>query len=120
MWGRRPGRPGGGCSTDVCDPSPRRAARPQGRVGLAWSRHDQTGKARPGGGPVEIIVKGRHTDVDDRFRSQADAKISKVERLDSKLIRIDVEVSQERNPRQSSRRERVELTLRSRGPVIRA
>jgi ribosomal subunit interface protein len=69
---------------------------------------------------VEIIVKGRHTDVDDRFRRQADAKISKVEKLDARLIRVDVEVSKERNPRQSSRRERVELTLRSRGPVIRA
>jgi hypothetical protein len=31
-----------------------------------------------------------------------------------------VEVSTERNPRQSDRRERVELTIRSRGPVIRA
>jgi sigma 54 modulation/S30EA-like ribosomal protein len=31
-----------------------------------------------------------------------------------------VEVTAERNPRQSDRRERVELTIRSRGPVIRA
>jgi hypothetical protein len=31
-----------------------------------------------------------------------------------------VEVSTERNPRQADRRERVELTIRSRGPVIRA
>lgn len=69
---------------------------------------------------MEIIVKGRHTDVDDRFRRHVDLKISKVEKLDPKLIRIDVEVSQERNPRQSARRERVELTIRSRGPVIRA
>jgi ribosome-associated translation inhibitor RaiA len=35
-------------------------------------------------------------------------------------VRIDVEVSEERNPRQSDRRERVELTIRSRGPAIRA
>ena len=41
-------------------------------------------------------------------------------RLDSKAIRVDVEVSAERNPRQADRRERVELTIRSRGPVIRA
>lgn len=69
---------------------------------------------------MEIIVKGRHTDVDDRFRRQVGVKVSKMEKLDPKLIRIDVEVSQERNPRQSARRERVELTIRSRGPVIRA
>lgn len=69
---------------------------------------------------MEIIVKGRHTDVGDRFRRHVDTKIAKVEKLDPKVMRIDVEVSQERNPRQSDRRERVELTIRSRGPVIRA
>ncbi|MCO6004876.1 ribosome-associated translation inhibitor RaiA [Actinoallomurus purpureus] len=69
---------------------------------------------------MEIIVKGRHTDVSDRFRRHVDTKISKVEKLDPKVMRIDVEVSQERNPRQSDRRERVELTIHSRGPVIRA
>lgn len=69
---------------------------------------------------MEIIVKGRHTDVGDRFRRHVDTKIAKVEKLDPKVMRIDVEVSQEHNPRQSDRRERVELTIRSRGPVIRA
>jgi ribosomal subunit interface protein len=69
---------------------------------------------------VEIIVKGRHTDLDDRFRRQVGVKVSKIEKLDPKVIRVDVEVSQERNPRQAARRERVELTIRSRGPVIRA
>jgi ribosomal subunit interface protein len=69
---------------------------------------------------VEIIVKGRRTDVGDRFRRHVDTKIAKVEKLDPKVMRIDVEVSLERNPRQSARRERVELTIHSRGPVIRA
>lgn len=69
---------------------------------------------------MEIIVKGRHTDVDDRFRRQAGVKVSKIEKLDPKIIRVDVELSQEHNPRQSASRERVELTIRSRGPVIRA
>lgn len=69
---------------------------------------------------MDIIVKGRHTDVDERFRRQAGSKLAKIEKLDQKLIRVDVEVSKERNPRQSDRRERVELTIRSRGPVIRA
>jgi ribosomal subunit interface protein len=69
---------------------------------------------------VNIIFKGRHTDVLDRFRRHATAKLSKIEKLDQKAIRIDVEVSAERNPRQSTRRERVELTISSRGPTIRA
>ncbi|MCP2335291.1 ribosome hibernation-promoting factor, HPF/YfiA family [Actinomadura rupiterrae] len=69
---------------------------------------------------MDIIVRGRHTDVSDRFRQHVDTKLAKIERLDHKVIRVDVEVSQERNPRLADQRERVELTIRSRGPVIRA
>ncbi len=69
---------------------------------------------------MEIIVRGRHTTVPPRFRQHAAAKLAKLEKLDQKAVRIDVEVSKERNPRQSDRRERVELTIRSRGPAIRA
>lgn len=69
---------------------------------------------------MDIIFKGRRTDVQERFRRHASAKLSKIERLGHKAIRVDVEVTAERNPRQSDRRERVELTIRSSGPVIRA
>lgn len=69
---------------------------------------------------MEIIVKGRHTDVNDRFRRHVDTKLAKVEKLDPKVIRVDVEVSEEHNPRQADTRERIELTIVSRGPVIRA
>jgi ribosomal subunit interface protein len=69
---------------------------------------------------MEIIFKGRQTEVAARFREQVTAKLSKLEKLDQKAIRVDVEVSVERNPRQSSQKERVELTIVSRGPAIRA
>src|SRR6202162_5836424 len=69
---------------------------------------------------MEIVVRGRHITVPARFRQHAAAKLAKLEKLDQKAVRIDVEVSKERNPRQSDRRERVELTIRSRGPAIRA
>jgi len=69
---------------------------------------------------MEIIVRGRHMSVPPRFRQHAAAKLAKLEKLDQKAVRIDVEVSKERNPRQSDRRERVELTILSRGPAIRA
>ena len=69
---------------------------------------------------MEVIVRGRHITVPARFRQHAAAKLAKLERLDQKAVRIDVEVSEERNPRQSDRRERVELTIRSPGPAIRA
>jgi ribosomal subunit interface protein len=69
---------------------------------------------------MEIIFKGRQTDVPVRFREYATAKLSKLEKLDQKVMRIDVEILVERNPRQASQKERVELTIRSRGPAIRA
>jgi ribosomal subunit interface protein len=69
---------------------------------------------------VNIIFNGQGTEVLDRFRKQATAKLSRIKKLDQKTIRVHVEVSTERNPRQSGRRERVELTISSRGPAIRA
>jgi ribosomal subunit interface protein len=69
---------------------------------------------------VDIIFRGRRTGIQERFREYATAKLSKIVKLDQKTISIDVEVTLERNPRQSAQRERVELTLYSRGPVMRA
>jgi ribosomal subunit interface protein len=69
---------------------------------------------------VDIIFTARHTDLLERFRTYVSAKLAKIEKLDSKTIRIDVEVTAEHNPRQTQSKERVELTVASRGPVIRA
>jgi ribosomal subunit interface protein len=84
-----------------------------GQAGAAVSRAE-------GGSSVDIIFKGRHTDVLERFRNHATTKLAKIEKLDHRAVRIDVEVSAERNPRQAGRKERVELTVTSRGPAIRA
>src|SRR5947209_17585350 len=86
------------------------------RVQFGWIGHDRTGR----GIEMEVIVRGRHITVPARFPQHATAKLAKLEKLDQKAVRIDVEVSEERNPRQADRRERVELTIRSRGPAIRA
>jgi ribosomal subunit interface protein len=69
---------------------------------------------------VDIVVKGRKTEVPERFRKHVAEKLEKIQKLDGKVINLDVEVSKERNPRLADRCDRVELTLRTRGPVIRA
>jgi ribosomal subunit interface protein len=69
---------------------------------------------------VDIIFAAMHTDVQERFRNHASAKLAGIEKLDGRAIRIDVQVTAEPNPRQADRRERVELTVTSRGPAIRA
>jgi len=69
---------------------------------------------------IDIVVRGRGVEVSDRFRTRVEEKLGKVERLDHKVQRVDVEVSKEPNPRLAERAYRVELTIRSRGPVVRA
>lgn len=69
---------------------------------------------------MDIVVKGRNVEVPDHYRQHVADKLQKVERYDHKLIRVDVELFHERNPRQSDHCQRVEITCVSRGPVIRA
>lgn len=69
---------------------------------------------------VDIVVTGRKIDVATRLRAYAEQKLAKVDKLCPKAVRVDVEISRERNPRLSGIRERVQLTCLSRGPAIRA
>jgi ribosomal subunit interface protein len=69
---------------------------------------------------VDIMITGRHTEVSERFRRLVEEKLSKISQLAPKVQRADVELSHERNPRQSQTSEKVEITLRGKGPVIRA
>lgn len=69
---------------------------------------------------MDIVVRGRHLDVSDRFREHVAGKLGRVERFGLPISHIDVEVSYEPNPRQSDRAYEVELTCAGTGPVIRA
>jgi len=69
---------------------------------------------------MEVVVTGRQIEVTDRFRSHLGEKLSRLEKHDHRIQRVDVEVVCEKNPRQADRAIRVELTAFSRGPVIRA
>lgn len=69
---------------------------------------------------MDIIVKGRNVEVPDHYRKQATDKLAKAVRYDDKIIRVDVELLHERNPRQADHCQRVEITCFSRGPVVRA
>lgn len=71
---------------------------------------------------MELVIKGRHCEISDRFREHVQEKLQRVEKYDQrkKIIRIDVEVTKERNPRQHDQAARIEITVRSRGPAIRA
>jgi ribosomal subunit interface protein len=69
---------------------------------------------------VDIVVKGRNVEVPDHYREHVSDKLEKAVRYDQKIIRVDVELLHERNPRQADHCQRVEITCFSRGPVVRA
>src|SRR4051794_12227409 len=69
---------------------------------------------------MEVVVTGRHIELSDRFRSHVEEKLTRLEKHDHRIIRVNVEVENERNPRQVDRAVRLQLTALSKGPVIRA
>ena len=71
---------------------------------------------------MEIVVKGRNSEISDQFREHVHEKLLRIEKYDQrqKIHRVEVEVTHEKNPRQHDRAARVEMTLRSRGPAVRA
>jgi ribosomal subunit interface protein len=71
-------------------------------------------------GSMEIVVHGRNVVVPDHYRVHVAEKLAKLERYDHKIIRTDVELQHEKNPRQNGSCQHVEITCRTRGPVVRS
>jgi ribosomal subunit interface protein len=69
---------------------------------------------------VDIVLNSRHVELTERFRSHVEEKLARLEKHDHRVIRVEVEVDKERNPRLQDRAIRVELTAFSKGPVVRA
>lgn len=72
---------------------------------------------------MDIVVHGRGVDVPDHFRQHVSEKLERLERYDSKLMTVDVELSHEKNRKVddfTQKVERVEITVKTKGPVIRS
>ena len=69
---------------------------------------------------MDVVVTGRHCEITDRYRSHVEEKLARLEKHDHRIMRVQVEVDCEPNPRQRDRAVRIELTAFSKGPVIRA
>jgi ribosomal subunit interface protein len=69
---------------------------------------------------MDVVVTGRHCEITDRYRSHVEEKLARLEKHDHRIMRVQVEVDCEANPRQRDRAVRLELTAYSKGPVIRA
>ncbi len=69
---------------------------------------------------MEVVVRGRNVVVPDHFREHVLEKLAKYERYDSKIHHVDVELQHEKNPRQNGSCQHIEITCRTRGPVVRS
>jgi len=68
---------------------------------------------------MQVTVKGKNTDVSDKLRAHAERKLAKVQRFDDRILAMDVEFSEERNPRVADAH-RVEVTLTTKSRLVRA
>ncbi|WP_024799861.1 ribosome hibernation-promoting factor, HPF/YfiA family [Nocardia sp. BMG51109] len=69
---------------------------------------------------ADVVVKGRNVEVPDHFRIHVAEKLGRLERFDPSIHLFDVELFHERNRRQRKSCQRVEITVRGKGPVARA
>lgn len=69
---------------------------------------------------MDVSVTGRHCHISDEFRAHVQERLTKIEKLSDKAIRMEVQVSAYGTKRQPEESSRVEITLRGKGPVVRA
>lgn len=70
--------------------------------------------------PADLVVTGRNVEVPEHFRAYVAEKLTRLERYDPTLHLFDVELTHERNRRQAKSCQRVEITGRGKGPVVRS
>jgi ribosomal subunit interface protein len=68
---------------------------------------------------MDVVVKGRGTKVTDRIRGSAEHKLGRLERMEPRVTRINIEVIAEPNPRQGGAK-RVEAALETARKTFRA
>lgn len=69
---------------------------------------------------MDVLVSGRRCTISDDFREKVTERIGSIERLRDRVIRVEVQVSTEPHAKQPELATRCEITLHSKGPVVRA
>ncbi|MDR1711031.1 MAG: ribosome-associated translation inhibitor RaiA [Propionibacteriaceae bacterium] len=65
---------------------------------------------------MDILVTGRHCQIPDDFRERVEDKLAAIEKLKDRVIRIEVQITANKKASDTL----AEITLRSKGPVVRA
>jgi putative sigma-54 modulation protein len=71
------------------------------------------------GAAMQVTVKGKNTTVPEKVRTRAEHKLAKLQRFDDRILAMDIEFSEERNPRVADPH-RVEVTLTTKSGLVRA
>jgi putative sigma-54 modulation protein len=69
---------------------------------------------------VRIDIKGRKVPISDDLRERVEKRFEKIAKQVSPLAELDVELSEDRNPRVADRSQVAEATLRLKGTSLRA
>lgn len=69
---------------------------------------------------MDIVVTGRHCTISPELKELVSERLATIERLRDRVFRIEVEFQANDGQRNPSDAVTVQLTLRSRGPVVRA
>ncbi|HET7682525.1 MAG TPA: ribosome-associated translation inhibitor RaiA [Marmoricola sp.] len=69
---------------------------------------------------MDVVVSSRHCEVSERFRQHVEDKLARLEKHDHRIIRMEVQLEKEKDSRNPERAIRVELTAKSKGPIVRA
>ena len=69
---------------------------------------------------MDVVFRTRHIEVNDSFKSHVEDKVARLEKHDHRIIRLEVEVEKDDNPRLADTAVTVQLTAKSKGPVVRA
>src|SRR6266498_374086 len=94
--------------------------RPRGvRAGGAYSNASDQCRRSDGERPMQFTVKGKNVDVPEKLRAHAEHKLAKVQRFDDRILAIDVEFSEERNPR-VPQAHTVQVTVTTKSRLVRA
>jgi putative sigma-54 modulation protein len=65
-------------------------------------------------------VKARHTKVPESIKQMAIQKVERVRRFFDRILKLEIEFSEEHNPRQSRAKHTVEVTLSTKAHLLRA
>lgn len=79
----------------------------------------QNAEEEVGAATSQVLIHGRNVEVPDHFARRIESKLARVERLDPTIQRFEVELRHEKNPRRADHCNKIEITVRRKGHLVR-